>query len=101
MDGFLTSIHNKLHKSNWLIAKELNLKIFTTYELKYFQISMKGMLITDVNLVEHYKQIQAYWRATDVYDYRITAQEPREAHDDMLEALDDIGIMNLENAMKV
>ena len=61
---------------------------------------MKGALISDINLVEHYKQIRAHWCATDIGDNRITAQETSEAHDEMLKALDDIGIMNLENAME-
>ena len=95
---------NKLHRSSWLIAEELNLKIFTTYELKYFQIPTKGTLISDINLVEHYKQIGAYWCATDVGDNRITTQDTEETHDDDINALDDddinalddIGIMNLE-----
>ena len=66
---------NKLHRTSWLIAEELNLKIFTTYELKHYQIPMKGTLILDINLVEHYKQIRAHWCVKDVGDNRITTQE--------------------------
>ena len=61
---------------------------------------MKGTLILDINLVEHYKQIRAHWCATDVGINRITTQDTKETHDDDINALDDIGIMNLENAME-
>ena len=90
----------KLHRTSWLIAEELNMKIFTTYELKHFQIPMKCALISNPSLVEHYKQIMAHWCGTDIGDNRIATQAPEEGHDDMIEALDDIGIMNLENAME-
>ena len=76
------------------------MKIFTTSELKHFQIPMKGALISNPSLVEHYKHIRAYWCGTDIGDNRIPTQAPEEGHDDMIEALDDIGIMNLENAME-
>ena len=46
---------SKLHRTSWLLAEELNMKIFTTYELKHFHIPMKGTLLSDVSLVEHYK----------------------------------------------
>ena len=63
---------------------------------------MTGTLISNITLVEHYKQIQAHWCANDVGDNRITtAQEMTKAHDDMLEALGAIGIMNLETQWKV
>ena len=79
----------------------MNLKNFTTYELKHFQIPMRGTLISNMDLVEHYKQMKAHRCANDVGDNRnTTAQEISEAHDDMLEALDDISIMNLENSME-
>ena len=62
---------------------------------------MRGTLISNVELVEHYKQIKAHWCANEMGDNRInTAQETSDAHDEMLEALDDIGIMNLKNAME-
>ena len=62
---------------------------------------MNGTLISDITLVEHYRQIRAHWCANDVGNNRITTtQETNEAHDDMLEALDDIGIMNLKNSME-
>ena len=76
------------------------MKIFTTYELKHFQIPMKGALLSNPSFVEHYKQIMAHWCGTDIGDNRIATQAPKEGHDDMIEALDDIGIMNLENAME-
>ena len=90
----------KLHRTSWLIAEELNLKIFTIYELKHFQIPMKGALISNPSLVEYYKQIRAHRCGTDIGDNRIATQATEESHDDMIEALDDIGIMNLENSMK-
>ena len=62
---------------------------------------MQGTFILYINLVEHHKQIRAHRCATDVGDNRITTQDTEETHDDMIDALDDIGIMNLENAMKV
>ena len=76
------------------------MKIFTTYELKCFQIPMKGALISNTSLVEHFKQIRAHWCGIDVGDNRITTQATEENHDDMIDALDDIGIMNLENALE-
>ena len=79
----------------------MNLKIFTAYELKYFQIPMRGVLVSNVELVEHYKQLRAHWCANEIGDNHINrAQETAEAYDEMLEALDDIGIMNMENAME-
>lgn len=99
--AYAQAFSNKLHRTSWLIAEEVNLEIFTTYELKHFQIPMRGTLISNMDLVEHYKQIRAHWCTNDVEDNRITmTQEMSEAHDDMLEALDDIGIMNLENTME-
>ena len=61
---------------------------------------MKRALLSDVSLVEHYKQIRAHWCAIDVGDNRITTQTTEENHDDMIDALDDIGIMNLENTLE-
>ena len=90
----------KLHRTSWLIAEELNMKIFTNYELKHFQIPMKSALISNPSLVEHYKQIRAHWCGTDIGDNRIATQATEESHDDMIDAMDDIGIMNLENSME-
>ena len=36
---------------------------------------------------------------TDIGDNRIATQETEETSDDMIATLDDIGIMNLENAL--
>ena len=98
--AFSQAASGKLHRTSWLIAEEKNLKIFTTYELKHFQIPMKGILISNPSLVEHYKQIRAHWCGQDIGDNRIATQAPDGNNDDMIEALDDIGIMNLENAME-
>ena len=59
---------SKLHRTSWLAAEEVNLKIFTTYELKHFQIPMRGTLISNMDLDEHYKQMRAYWCADNVGD---------------------------------
>ena len=58
------------------------------------------MLLLDISLVEHSKQIRAYWCGTDIGDNRITTQGTEETRDDVIDALDDIGIMNLENALE-
>ena len=50
--AFSQASTNKLHKSSWLVAEEIYLKIYATYELKHFHIPMKGILFTDVSLVE-------------------------------------------------
>ena len=76
------------------------MEIYTTYELKHFYIPMKDALFSDVSLVEHYRQIRAHWCGTDIGDHRITPQGTDEIRDDMIDALDDIGIMNLENALE-
>ena len=61
---------------------------------------MKGALISNPSLDEHYKQIRLHWCGTDIGDNRIATQATAESHNDMIEALDDIGIMNLENSME-
>ena len=81
------------------MAEEINLKIYATYELNHFQVPMKGIPFTDVSLVEHYKQIRAQWCAIEVRDNRIEIEE-RMGENDYLDILDEIGIMNLENAME-
>ena len=87
-----------MNKSNWLVAEEVNLKIFAIYELKHFQVPMRSTLFTDVNLIEHYKQIRVQWCTIDVGYNGINVEEDIEEHNDV-DILDDIGIMNLENAM--
>ena len=62
---------------------------------------MRGALVSNVELIEHYKQLRAHRCANEIGDNHINiAQETAEAHDEMLETLDDIGIMNLKNAME-
>ena len=76
------------------------MKMFTTYVFKHCQIPMKGAFLSDVSLVEHYKQIRAHWCSIDIGDNRITTQATEENHYDMIDTLDDIGIMNLENTLE-
>ena len=73
------------------------MKIFTTYKLKHFQIPMKGVLISNPSLDEHHEQIRAHWCGTDIGDNRIATQATEESHDNMIDALDDIGIKKVSS----
>ena len=98
--AYAQALADKLHKSSWLIAEEINLKIFATYELKHFHIPIKGTFFSDVSLIEHYRKIRARWSLVTVGDNRIEVVDDMGEQPDDIDILDEIGIMNLENAME-
>ena len=98
--AFQQAASNRMYNSCTILAEELNLRIYGTYELKHLHIPIKGRCFTDVNIVEHYKQIKVIWSKIEVGDHGIQIKE-----EDLMGkedfALDDISILNIENSMDV
>ena len=90
----------KLYIGNTLLAEELNLKIYGTYDLKYLRIPIRGTCYSDANLVEHYRQTRAAWHMIEVSVTRVHSEGEGFPLSDEEIAMDDIGILNLENALE-
>ena len=83
-----------------MLAEELNLKFYGTYDLKYLRVPIRGTCYSDVNLVEHYRQTRAAWHMVEVGDTRVHSEGEGFPLSDEEIAMDDIGILNLENALE-
>ena len=98
--AFQQAIAIKLYIGNTLLAEELNLQFYETNDLKYLCIPVRGTYYSDANLVEHYRQTRAAWHMIEVSVTRVHSEGEGFPLSDEEVAMDDIGILNLENALE-
>ena len=65
--AFQQASSNKINNFATLLAEELNLKIYGTYELKHLQIPIRGACLSHIHLVEYYNQTKAAWSLVKVW----------------------------------
>lgn len=93
----------------YLRGEQLNLKIYSTVNVRYYKSTIQGTLITKPNLTEYLKVCKVAWHETIVRDNRIHVSELDDEFlnyaigaldTDGLNDIDEIGQANIDNEME-
>ena len=86
-----------------LLSEDNDTKIYGEFELKKLKIPFEGQIDMQPELPYHLKKIRAQWTAVEVCDKGMVSQvdeQHMEGGEDDDFAIDEVGLMNLENMME-
>ena len=97
------ALSTKMVENIYLLSEDNDTKIYREFELKKLKIPFEGQIDMQPKQTYHLKEIRAQWMAVEV-GYKRMVSQVDEQHMDGGEdddfAIDEVGLMNLENMME-